>query len=167
VLHDAVVLVRGFNELAAFVDIVRSGLFNVDVLTGLAGPYGGQRVPVVGRRDGDRVNRLVLEDLTQILFDRRFAAVALLEFSLALFEQVAIRVAEHGDFSIRQVAKASNVIFAPAVDTEDCDLDFVAGGGFGGVLEQLSSSGSAGGGQERSTRVHLQVSSSFTGGSPP
>src|SRR6185312_13679654 len=47
-LHHAFVFPRSGDHLAAFPRVVASGLFDVNVLTSLACPDGGQRVPVVG-----------------------------------------------------------------------------------------------------------------------
>src|SRR6185312_12771190 len=40
-LHDAAILARRRNHLHAFVEIVASGLFNVNILAGLARPHCG------------------------------------------------------------------------------------------------------------------------------
>ena len=66
VLDDALVLVRGLDALAAFPDLVADRLFDVDVLAGLAGPDGDERVPVVGRGGGDGVDFLVVEELADV-----------------------------------------------------------------------------------------------------
>ena len=66
VLHHAVVLLRGRHNLPGLEHIVRAGLLHVHVLARLAGPDGLQRVAVVGRGDGDRVDGLVLQQLAQV-----------------------------------------------------------------------------------------------------
>ena len=50
------------TSFAAFPDVVRYRLLDVDVLAGLHRPDRGQRVPVVGGGDGDRVDLLVVEN---------------------------------------------------------------------------------------------------------
>ncbi len=65
-LHDAVVLAGGLHHFAAFPNLVRSGLFDVNVFTRLAGPDGRQRVPVVRRGRGDRVDVLAVEQLSHV-----------------------------------------------------------------------------------------------------
>ena len=60
-LDDAVVLARGLDHPPPFDDVVAGRLLDVDVLAGLAGQDGQQRVPVVGRGDRDGVDRLVVE----------------------------------------------------------------------------------------------------------
>jgi hypothetical protein len=69
-----VVLVgRGHHLLALPAAVVRR-FFDVHVLARLAGPDGRQRVPVVGRRADDRIDRLVIQRLAEILDDLRLAA---------------------------------------------------------------------------------------------
>src|ERR1019366_9749990 len=46
-LDDAAILARGCDHLLAFPDVVRDRFLHIDVLSRLAGPNGGQRVPVV------------------------------------------------------------------------------------------------------------------------
>ena len=75
---DALVLARGLHELRAFPDIVGDGLFDIDILAGLHRPDRGQSVPVIGGRDRDRVDVLVLEDAPHVGFDLR-ALAGLLE----------------------------------------------------------------------------------------
>ena len=67
VLDDAVVLAGGLDGDAALVDVVAARLLDVDVLAGLAGPDGHQRVPVVRRGDRDGVDVLVVERLADVL----------------------------------------------------------------------------------------------------
>ena len=71
-LDDPVVLSRGANHLATFPESMGAGFLDIDVLTGLTGPDGHQGVPVVRSRDGDGVNRLILEELADISKGLRF-----------------------------------------------------------------------------------------------
>src|SRR5207245_2668655 len=54
-LDDFAILARGFDRLAPFPDVVRNGLFHVNILAHLHRPDSGERVPVIGRCDGDGV----------------------------------------------------------------------------------------------------------------
>ena len=47
-------------------DAVGQRLLAIDVLAGLAGQDGDDRVPVVGRGDDDRVDVLAIEDLAEV-----------------------------------------------------------------------------------------------------
>ena len=49
-LDDPVVLVRGLDQLSAFVNTVRSRLLDVDIFASLAGPDRRQCVPVIRQR---------------------------------------------------------------------------------------------------------------------
>jgi hypothetical protein len=51
VLHDPAVLASRLDHLAAFPKVVRDRLFDVDILSGLAGPNRDQRVSVVSARE--------------------------------------------------------------------------------------------------------------------
>ena len=66
VLHDAVIFFHRAQQLLAFPDVVAHGLFAVNVLARLAAPDGLQRVPVIGRGNGDRVNGFVFQKLAQV-----------------------------------------------------------------------------------------------------
>src|SRR6185312_17313832 len=61
-LHDPAILPSGLDHAAAFAHIVTHGLLDVDILPRLTAPDRRQRVPVVGRRDRDGVNLLVVEN---------------------------------------------------------------------------------------------------------
>ena len=58
VLDDPVVPPGGLDGDPAFMDVVAARFFDVDVLARLAAPDRDQGVPVVGRGDRDRVDRL-------------------------------------------------------------------------------------------------------------
>ena len=66
--HAAVLAGRG-DHLPAFPDVVGQRLLDVDVLARLAGPDGGQGVPMVGRGDDDGVDVLVVEQLADVAVD--------------------------------------------------------------------------------------------------
>jgi len=67
VLDDGLVLAGGLDEFASFEDVVAARLFHVHVFAGLDGPDRQQRVPVVGRGDGDHVPLFVLQCLADVL----------------------------------------------------------------------------------------------------
>jgi hypothetical protein len=88
---DAVVFARGLDHLAPFPDGVRRGLLDVNILACLAGPDRGERVPVIGRGDGDGVHRLIVEHTAQVGLglDLLFAAEVFQSFG----EQPLVHVA--------------------------------------------------------------------------
>lgn len=65
-LDDAVVFFRGEHHALAFIEVVGDGFFDVDILTGLAGPDGGECVPVITRRDDDRIDGFVFDEFAEI-----------------------------------------------------------------------------------------------------
>ena len=104
VLHNPVVLLDGAQQLPAFPPVVGERLFDVDVFARLAAPDGLQRMPVVGRGDGNRVNGLVIQQLAQVDESRRPLDSHLLDFAQPLVQDVLIHVAESGDFHVLHVA---------------------------------------------------------------
>ena len=65
-LDDAFVFSRRIDRDPPFEDIVRDGFFDIDILTRLACHYSHQRVPVVRRRDDDRIDILIVEYMSKI-----------------------------------------------------------------------------------------------------
>ena len=55
-LADALVVPSGLHQATAFPDVVTDRLLDVDIFTRLHRPDGGQRVPMMGRRDADNVH---------------------------------------------------------------------------------------------------------------
>src|SRR5690606_17563796 len=90
--HDLPVLAGRLEQLGPFPHVVAARLFAVHVLAGLAGPDPQQRMPVIRRGDGDRVDLLVLDELPRILRGLRVAAEVLLDLYLATVDQRLIRI---------------------------------------------------------------------------
>ena len=65
-LNHPVVAARRCNHRAAFFNRVRKRLFHVYVLARLAGQHRRDRVPVVRRRDHDRIHALLLDQVPEI-----------------------------------------------------------------------------------------------------
>ena len=103
-LHDLPVPRRRFHHLSPFPHGVRRGLLDVDVLSGLQGPDGGERMPVIGRGDDDGVDVLVVHHAPQILdeagLERRHVGEA--RVVDALGRQVRVDVAERLDLDVRE-----------------------------------------------------------------
>src|SRR5262249_32063295 len=78
-LADAVVLAGRLDDAPALADVMADRLLDVDVLAGLDGPDGHQRVPVVGRGDADDVDAIVVEQLAEVLLELRGVALRLLD----------------------------------------------------------------------------------------
>ena len=103
VLNDAVIFFHGAHQLAALPRVVAHGLFNVNVLAGLAAPNGLQRVPVVGRGDGNRVDGLVFQKFAQVDESGGFLDPHLFHLAHAAIHDVLIHVADGGDFNVRHL----------------------------------------------------------------
>ena len=65
-LHDAPGLARRLDQRLALLDEEREGLLTIHILARQAGLDARQRMPVVGRRDQNGVDGLVLEKLSVI-----------------------------------------------------------------------------------------------------
>jgi hypothetical protein len=66
-LHQAFGFALHLNQPHAFVDVVGSGLFSVDIFPRLHRPDRGERVPMVRSCDRDRLDLRVGEHLPHIL----------------------------------------------------------------------------------------------------
>ena len=100
VLHDPLVLAGGLDHLAALEDVVRGGLFHVDVLAGLAGPDRFQGVPVVGRGQRHGVDRLVIEQLAVIRKQGGGPAGLILDLLGRHAQTPFVAVAERGNLHV-------------------------------------------------------------------
>ena len=99
-LHDAVVLLRRGHELAALEDIMGTRLLAVHVLARLAGPNADERVPVVGRGDGDGVDGFVFEQLADVGEAGGALLAGAFDFVQAHVEDGLIDIAHGGDFDV-------------------------------------------------------------------
>ena len=114
-LDDAVFGARGVDHAAAFEHGQRQWLLAVDVFAGLAGVDGGQRVPVVGRGDGDGVDVFAVEDAAVVAV--AFAGVALVGDLLEDFgEVILVDVADRGGdgAGFHQVVEVADALPADA-----------------------------------------------------
>ena len=87
-LNHALVVARSLDTLPPFEHVMAAGLLDVHVLPRLAGPDGNQGMPVVRRRDGNRIHVLALEQFPDVLiFPDAFKVLS------PAIEDVAINVA--------------------------------------------------------------------------
>jgi hypothetical protein len=93
-LYDTVVLAGGLDHLTAFPDIMRDGLFDIDVLACLTSPYRYKRMPVVGRRRGNSVDAIVFQQLANVNIRLDLLSVFLLECACSLFDMLPVCIAE-------------------------------------------------------------------------
>ena len=126
-LAELVVLAARLDQLAALEEVMPERLLDVGVFPRLDRPDAGEEVPVVRGRDRDRIDRLVLEQLPQVLVVDRFLPRRLLDLGDRGGDDVLVRVADRRDLHVRQREPAAHVDHALAVDADDGDADFVVG----------------------------------------
>ena len=96
-LADLVVMPRRLDNASAFPDVMADRFLDIDMLARLHRPDGGEGVPMVRRRDADRVNRLVVHDAAQILHDAWFGALPLHRRIDRRADDAGVNVADCGD----------------------------------------------------------------------
>src|SRR5262245_10843732 len=114
-LANAVEFAGGLDDAAAFADVVADRLLDVNVLAGLHGPDGGQGVPVVGRGNADGVNRLVFENLADVLDVFGGEALLLLGVGHGRADDALINVADGGDDAVELLVAGVAVNVATAL----------------------------------------------------
>ena len=112
---DAVFLGQ-FAKPARFVNRARERLLRIDVLAGLDRRGGNDRVHVVGRADGDRVDLVHHFRVHIAVVDER---LGVFEFLMLALERVCIDVAKRDDLAV--VARMGNVAAALAADADAGD----------------------------------------------
>ncbi len=120
-----VIFARGLDQLAPLPVGVRTGLFDVDVLARLHGPDSHQTVPVIWRRDRDRVDRLVFEQLANVRELGRPLALGLFDLVQTLPEHRFINIAQSGDLDVLHLRIGANVRVSLSADSDACHADRV------------------------------------------
>jgi hypothetical protein len=110
------VLAGHFDHAPALDKVVRSRLFDVNVLAGLAGPDGGQRVPVIRGGNGDRGDVLVLQDAANVLFDAWGVFLPGVDGLLGVGNDVVVDIADVSDVDVLEGRKAANEVAATAAN---------------------------------------------------
>ena len=125
-LDDPVVPLRRPHQLPPLPDVVGYGLLQVDIFARLACPDAHQRMPVVRRGDGHRIDLVVVQELPEI-------GVGLHRL-LALFEALhltgqdhAVHIAQRRHAHAFQPAEPIDVGAPPAVQANHTDADVFVG----------------------------------------
>ena len=121
VLHDNAILLRSLDSDPPFSHVVAHRFFDVDVLTGLSTPNGHQGVPVVRRRNRDRIHVFVIEGLSNIT-DRLRRVLATVPIGNVLDSSnahVVIWIDDIGDFDILLAHPTTNVATTTAIYAAD------------------------------------------------
>ena len=129
VLNDAAVTARGADGLLAFESIVRERLFDIDVLARLAGPYRAQRVPVIRRGLEHHVDRLVFEQLADVVVNGGLVAGAFDVVAETLGHDRLVDVAQRGQLDVLggEFLDGGNVRAPPAAQADHRRADAVVG----------------------------------------
>ena len=96
-LGDALVLQRSVRHHAPLGDAVAEGLLDEHVLARFERAHGGERMPVIGRDDGDGVNLGVGQDAAEVAVDFRLVPARLLDLGHGAVGVGAIDVADRPD----------------------------------------------------------------------
>src|ERR1019366_1649268 len=147
-LHHPVILARRRHNLFGLEDIVRARLLDVDILAGAAGVDGHQGVPVIGRGDGDGVDRLVFEELAIVPVNRRFLLGDGLDAARRRVQHVLVDVAERHQLYIGLAGDLLDVVLAAAAQAD---------GGYSNGVVRAAENGVGGGGrggEEEISSVH-------------
>ena len=128
-LHQLLVARRRLDHLAAFPHRVRRGLFDEDVLAGLQGPDGGERVPVIRYRDHDGIDVFVVEGAAEVLHEPRLERLDVLEAFVVdpRRREVGVDVAERLDFDVLQPREAALEGVALTADADLREDDAIVG----------------------------------------
>ncbi len=127
-LGDALVLLGRGHHGPALGDPVRQRLLAVDVLAGLAGQDGRDRVPVVGRGDHDGVDILAVEHLAEIVVGLRLAVGR----RLGPPQMRLVHVADRRDPDVRKALEDFEQAGPHAADADEAQHDRLAGRGRSG-----------------------------------
>ena len=119
-LHDAIVLPRRFDQLAAFPDVVGHRLLHIHILPSLQRPNGCKHVPVVARGDDNRVDVLVLHHLAQVLRRLRLR----IHF-LGPVQGHRVRIAKVSDLHSRHLRHAARISHPLTTETDGSDANLV------------------------------------------
>jgi hypothetical protein len=125
--YNTLVLAGRFNHFATLPDIMGAGLFDVDVLSCLAGPYSEKGVPMVGGSGGDGVDIFIIKDAAKVVLGGGRRALDIPDFPDAFGEEVFVDIAQSLDADVRNLGKSLGKAIAAASDTNDSHVDAVIG----------------------------------------
>ena len=126
-LAYSVVLLHRPHQLTPFKPVVRAGLLHVNIFAGLAGPDRHQRVPVIGRGDGNGVNIFVLKQPSNVAVRFGPCQPHLFRVTETLVQYAFVDIAHASDFGPRNVGEALEMIVAAAPESTNCQPHPVIG----------------------------------------
>jgi hypothetical protein len=145
-LDDAVILRGGLDHLAALPHGAAHRLLDVDILPGLAGPDGEERVPVVAGRDQHGVDVRARDQLAGIGgLERRGQRGR--QGGGDAGQHLRIDIAQAGDAHPRHLEQILQVGRTLAVEADDAEAHGIVGAGGGGVHRRAKTRGERGAGK--------------------
>ena len=126
-LHHALVLAGRLDHLLALEYVVAGWLLHVDVLAGLAGPDGGERVPVIGRCYRDRVDVPVFKQLAHVRVFFRRAVLKLPHHGRGAFPRRLVDIADRCDSCTLHFGEEAEVATPAAACADDGQIDRLVG----------------------------------------
>jgi len=155
-LDDALIFAGRFNHFAALEKVVAGRFLDVNILARLAGPHCCQRVPMVRRRDGNRVHILVVEHPAQIGAGLDAAA----QFPGLGFQHLAVHVANSHHPHAAEPVQGLDMAGALAAKANHRNADVVIGpdSPAPGASVQTESGGAEGNGFEEITTIQVHNS---------
>ena len=128
-LRDAPILARGVDHGPAFADGVGERLLDEDVPACLAGGDDGHGVPVIGRGDHDCVEIFAFEEFAEVMVSLGLVALCLFDGCGGAREVGFVQVADGGRDDVGVPHKLVEAPGALTADSDEAELDLVAGGG--------------------------------------
>ena len=121
-LHQSLLLLRGFHKQPAFANVVGDGLFDIDVFAGVHGQDRGGRVPVVRRGDDDRIDRFVIENFPQV---RHRPAGLNAELLNRILPAAFVHIANVSQLDVGRTLTQTGVVNAAIATTDQPDHELV------------------------------------------
>jgi hypothetical protein len=126
-LDDSIVFAGGFDTLVALENVVAARLLDVNILARLAGPDSCQRMPVIGRSNGDSIDILVFQQLANIDVSAGLAVVSLLKCTALAVQDFPIDIAQGCNLYAIDILESTDVRAPPAVDAYHSHADNIVG----------------------------------------
>ena len=135
-LHAPAIFAPRLDHFAAFPDIVGCRFLDINVFARLAGPDGGERMPVIWGDYRDSVNLLVVENGAKVPVGRRLHSGLPPDKFQGGAEERLVGIADGTDpyiVAILQRAPPVEMDCALVSNTDDGDVDAIIGTGYGSV----------------------------------
>ena len=119
------VLVDGLDKLPAFPPVVRAGLLDVNIFSGLRCPDAHQGMPVIGCGNRDGIDVLVVQQLPELDDRLRRRHAELFRLAHPFPQHVLVYIAKSGQLYARKRVVTGHVIPPAAIQAHDGDSDAV------------------------------------------